>query len=109
MTPNDQYNLIPQEDLNAPFEGNILEIPIKKTRKKYCFFILMFISIILNFLPTIVSIKNLGALLFIIIGNIVFICLENKKIVITKDESKNIIYIQLVNYFFIKKKILLLI
>jgi len=39
MNPNDQYTLIPQEDLNAPFEDNILKIIIKKTRKKYSFII----------------------------------------------------------------------
>jgi len=58
----------------------------------------------MNSLPTIVSYENVLALLFIIVENIILICFENKKIVITKDESENKIYIQLVNYFFINKK-----
>jgi len=104
ITPNDQYILIPQDTLSTPFEGNILEIPFKKTLKNYCFFIFIFISIILNFLPTIVSHNNCFVPLILIIETIILICLEYKKIVIKKDESKNNIYILLYYYFLFEEK-----
>ena len=72
MTQNDQYILIPQETFNTPFEDNILEIPIKK-KKIYCLFIFMFISIIMNSLPTIVLIDNIIIPILFMVGNIVLL------------------------------------
>ena len=104
IIPNNQYNLFSQEPLDIPFEGNKLEIPFEKTQKKYCFYIFMFISIILNFLPIIVLIQNIYAPILLIIEILIFLYLENNKIVIIKDESENKVYIKLLNYLFIERK-----
>ena len=104
IIPNNQYNLVSQEPLDIPFEGNKLEIPFEKTQKKYCFYIFMFISIILNFLPIIVLIQNIYAPILLIIEILIFLYLENNKIVIIKDESENKVYIKLLNYLFIERK-----
>ena len=108
ITQNTQYISVPQESLNTPFEGNILEIPFEKTIKKYCFFIFMFISIILNFLPVTLLIEYIISPFFLIIEFVIFLYFENNKIVIMKDESENKIYIQLLNYLFIKRKEIIL-
>ena len=104
IIPNNQYNSVPQEPLITPLKDNILEIPFEKTQKKYIFFIFMFSSIILNFLPTIVLIQNIFSPILLIIEILIFLYLENYKIVIIKDESENKLYFQLLNYLFIKRK-----
>ena len=58
----------------------------------------------MNFLPTIVLIKNIYASILLIIEILTFLYLENNKIVIVKEESENKVYIKLLNYLFIERK-----
>ena len=103
IAPNNHYNVVPQDPLIVPFEGNKIEIPFEKKGEFYCFWITMFISTILAIIP---SIKNIFTPIILIIENLLFLYFENNKIVIIKDESENKVYIKLINCLCIKRKVL---
>ena len=101
IAPSNHYNVVPQEPLMIPFEGNKIEIPFERKGQFYCFWTTMIISTILAIIPSIISIFTP---IVLIIENLLFLYFENNKIVIIKDESENKVYIKLINCLCIKRK-----
>ena len=103
LNSNDQNTPMTQEPLNNNFQTKKLEIPFSKQKLNIIFFIFLAFSSLIYSL-SVISIKTAYGPFLFIIEFLIFLYFENNKIVIIKDEFQNKIYLQVINYLFIKRQ-----
>ena len=103
INSNNQNTPMIEEPFSNSFETKKLEIPFSKQTLNIFFFIFLVISSLIYSL-SVISIETVYGPIFFILEFLVFLCFENNKIVIIKDEFQNKINIKVLYYLFIETK-----